>query len=149
MALWSQPEPSPAEQLPGQALAGLCTPSSQHSSALTNISPAQTECANFIRLLQPFNQSHVFACGTGSYQPVCAFIQLGARGKVRGTWTDISLWQKVPRDPSPWEQQEREPQSLGSVASLVQAPALAWREQLWLGSVRASLWAWDQVLASP
>uniref|UniRef100_A0A8C3QF48 Semaphorin-3D n=1 Tax=Cyanoderma ruficeps TaxID=181631 RepID=A0A8C3QF48_9PASS len=44
-----------------------------------------TECANFIRLLQPFNQSHVFACGTGSYQPVCAFIQLGARGKVRGT----------------------------------------------------------------
>ncbi|NWH32506.1 SEM3D protein, partial [Chloropsis hardwickii] len=42
---------------------------------------AETECANFIRLLQPFNQSHVFACGTGSYQPVCAFIQLGARGK--------------------------------------------------------------------
>ncbi|NXX25718.1 SEM3D protein, partial [Nicator chloris] len=41
----------------------------------------ETECANFIRLLQPFNQSHVFACGTGSYQPVCAFIQLGARGK--------------------------------------------------------------------
>ncbi|NXJ51306.1 SEM3D protein, partial [Spizaetus tyrannus] len=37
----------------------------------------QTECANFIRLLQPFNRSHVFACGTGSYQPVCAFIQLG------------------------------------------------------------------------
>ncbi|NXS57149.1 SEM3D protein, partial [Brachypteracias leptosomus] len=43
----------------------------------------ETECANFIRLLQPFNRSHVFACGTGSYQPVCAFIQLGARGKVR------------------------------------------------------------------
>ncbi|NXH44466.1 SEM3D protein, partial [Dicaeum eximium] len=41
----------------------------------------ETECANFIRLLQPFNQSHVFACGTGSYQPVCAFIQLGAQGK--------------------------------------------------------------------
>ncbi|KAL2299741.1 hypothetical protein Nmel_012586 [Mimus melanotis] len=41
----------------------------------------ETECANFIRLLQPFNQSHVFACGTGSYQPVCAFIQLGAKGK--------------------------------------------------------------------
>ncbi|NXY18718.1 SEM3D protein, partial [Atrichornis clamosus] len=44
----------------------------------------ETECANFIRLLQPFNQSHVFACGTGSYQPVCAFIQLGARGKGPG-----------------------------------------------------------------
>ncbi|NXH24589.1 SEM3D protein, partial [Myiagra hebetior] len=44
----------------------------------------ETECANFIRLLQPFNQSHVFACGTGSYQPVCAFIRLGARGKGAG-----------------------------------------------------------------
>lgn len=76
---------SPAGQLPGQGLGRLHTPSSRHSSALTNISPAQTECANFIRLLQPFNQSHVFACGTGSYQPVCAFIQLGARGKVRDT----------------------------------------------------------------
>ncbi|KAL8212326.1 UNVERIFIED_CONTAM: hypothetical protein K2H54_043505 [Gekko kuhli] len=36
----------------------------------------ETECANFIRLLQRFNSSHIFACGTGSYQPVCAFIQL-------------------------------------------------------------------------
>uniref|UniRef100_A0A452IM60 Sema domain-containing protein n=1 Tax=Gopherus agassizii TaxID=38772 RepID=A0A452IM60_9SAUR len=40
---------------------------------------AETECANFIRLLQPFNRSHVFVCGTGSYQPICAFVQLGAR----------------------------------------------------------------------
>ncbi|NXT19952.1 SEM3D protein, partial [Syrrhaptes paradoxus] len=44
----------------------------------------ETECANFIRLLQPFNSSHVFACGTGSYQPVCAFVQLGASGKGPG-----------------------------------------------------------------
>ncbi|XP_015279504.1 PREDICTED: semaphorin-3D-like [Gekko japonicus] len=36
----------------------------------------ETECANFIRLLQRFNSSHIFACGTGSYQPMCAFIQL-------------------------------------------------------------------------
>ncbi|KAM9133863.1 semaphorin-3D-like isoform 2-T3 [Pangshura tecta] len=42
---------------------------------------AETECANFIRLLQPFNRSHVFACGTGSYQPICAFVQLGARAQ--------------------------------------------------------------------
>ncbi|NXD16694.1 SEM3D protein, partial [Nothocercus nigrocapillus] len=45
---------------------------------------AETECANFVRLLQPFNRSHVFACGTGSYQPVCAFIQLGGRAKDAG-----------------------------------------------------------------
>ncbi|XP_062977186.1 semaphorin-3D-like [Elgaria multicarinata webbii] len=36
----------------------------------------ETECANFIRFLQRFNSSHVFACGTGSYQPMCTFIQL-------------------------------------------------------------------------
>uniref|UniRef100_A0A663EVC1 Semaphorin 3D n=1 Tax=Aquila chrysaetos chrysaetos TaxID=223781 RepID=A0A663EVC1_AQUCH len=54
----------------------------------------ETECANFIRLLQPFNRSHVFACGTGSYQPVCAFIQLGARGKVR----DTLRWHPQPSD---------------------------------------------------
>ncbi|XP_061473888.1 semaphorin-3D-like [Rhineura floridana] len=36
----------------------------------------ETECANFIRFLQHFNSTHVFACGTGSYQPMCAFIHL-------------------------------------------------------------------------
>uniref|UniRef100_A0A8C8A5Z8 Semaphorin 3D n=1 Tax=Otus sunia TaxID=257818 RepID=A0A8C8A5Z8_9STRI len=57
----------------------------------------ETECANFIRLLQPFNGTHVFACGTGSYQPVCAFIQLGARGKVRDTLTShIPIWHPQP-----------------------------------------------------
>ncbi|XP_017587827.1 PREDICTED: semaphorin-3D isoform X1 [Corvus brachyrhynchos] len=69
----SEPEkifwPAPREQVEHCQLAG------------KNV---ETECANFIRLLQPFNQSHVFACGTGSYQPVCAFIQLGARGKGAG-----------------------------------------------------------------
>ncbi|XP_042304344.1 semaphorin-3D-like isoform X2 [Sceloporus undulatus] len=40
----------------------------------------ETECANFIRFLQHFNSSHVFACGTGSYQPMCAFIQIKAEG---------------------------------------------------------------------
>lgn len=155
MPLWRQPELSLAEQLSGQGLARLLTPSSHHSSGLTNISPVQTECANFIRLLQPFNQSHVFACGTGSYQPVCAFIQLGARGKVRLTPDRCipmdmdSPWQEVPRDPSPWEQGEREPQSLRREASVVQSLALIWREQLCLGSVRVSQWGWDQVLASP
>ncbi|XP_034295876.1 semaphorin-3D-like [Pantherophis guttatus] len=44
----------------------------------------ETECANFIRFLQRFNHTHVFACGTGSYQPVCAFIQLKAEAKESG-----------------------------------------------------------------
>uniref|UniRef100_A0A670IK03 Sema domain-containing protein n=1 Tax=Podarcis muralis TaxID=64176 RepID=A0A670IK03_PODMU len=40
------------------------------------------ECANFIRFLQHFNSTHVFACGTGSYQPICAFIYLRAGVEV-------------------------------------------------------------------
>ncbi|XP_060095971.1 semaphorin-3D-like isoform X2 [Heteronotia binoei] len=44
----------------------------------------EMECANFIRLLQRFNNSHIFACGTGSYQPMCAFIQLKERAEKPG-----------------------------------------------------------------
>lgn len=34
----------------------------------------KTECANFLRVLQPFNQSHLYVCGTGAFNPRCAFI---------------------------------------------------------------------------
>lgn len=44
----------------------------------------QTECANFVRLLQPYNRTHLLACGTGAFQPMCAFIYVGHRGEVRG-----------------------------------------------------------------
>ncbi|XP_078409030.1 semaphorin-3A-like [Cetorhinus maximus] len=37
------------------------------------------ECANFIRVLQHYNQSHLYACGTGAYHPVCAYIEVGHR----------------------------------------------------------------------
>lgn len=43
----------------------------------------QTECANFVRLLQPYNRTHLLACGTGAFQPMCAFIYVGHRGEVR------------------------------------------------------------------
>ncbi|XP_076864404.1 semaphorin-3D [Brachyhypopomus gauderio] len=36
-----------------------------------------TDCANFVRLLQPFNKTHVYACGTGAYHPECMYIDLG------------------------------------------------------------------------
>uniref|UniRef100_A0A7N8WT33 Sema domain, immunoglobulin domain (Ig), short basic domain, secreted, (semaphorin) 3bl n=1 Tax=Mastacembelus armatus TaxID=205130 RepID=A0A7N8WT33_9TELE len=42
----------------------------------------QTECANFVRLLQPYNRTHLLACGTGAFQPMCAFIYVGHRGEV-------------------------------------------------------------------
>ncbi|XP_035244787.1 semaphorin-3D isoform X1 [Anguilla anguilla] len=37
---------------------------------------AETECANFVRVLQPFNKTHVYVCGTGAYHPLCTYIDL-------------------------------------------------------------------------
>lgn len=34
----------------------------------------QTECFNFIRFLQPYNTSHLYACGTYAFQPKCTYI---------------------------------------------------------------------------
>lgn len=36
----------------------------------------ETECANFVRLLQPYNKTSVYACGTGAFHPQCAYLQL-------------------------------------------------------------------------
>ncbi|XP_065811498.1 semaphorin-3D [Labrus bergylta] len=35
-----------------------------------------TECANFVRLLQPVNKTLVYACGTGAFNPQCTYLQL-------------------------------------------------------------------------
>nr|XP_012626975.1 semaphorin-3G isoform X2 [Microcebus murinus] len=40
-----------------------------------------TECANFVRVLQPHNRTHLLACGTGAFQPICALITVGHRGE--------------------------------------------------------------------
>ncbi|XP_033482610.2 semaphorin-3D [Epinephelus lanceolatus] len=37
----------------------------------------ETECANFVRLLQPFNKTHVYACGTGAFHPQCTYLHIG------------------------------------------------------------------------
>uniref|UniRef100_A0A803SKK2 Semaphorin 4C n=1 Tax=Anolis carolinensis TaxID=28377 RepID=A0A803SKK2_ANOCA len=34
----------------------------------------QTDCFNYIRLLQPYNSSHMYTCGTYAFQPKCAYI---------------------------------------------------------------------------
>ncbi|XP_030646338.1 semaphorin-3E [Chanos chanos] len=34
------------------------------------------ECANYIKLLQQYNRTHLLACGTGAFNPVCAFIRI-------------------------------------------------------------------------
>ncbi|XP_038628637.1 semaphorin-3G isoform X1 [Tachyglossus aculeatus] len=40
-----------------------------------------TECANYIRVLQPYNRTHLLACGTGAFHPVCALVSVGLRGE--------------------------------------------------------------------
>lgn len=37
----------------------------------------ERDCANFVRLLQPFNKTHVYACGTGAFHPQCTYLHLG------------------------------------------------------------------------
>lgn len=36
--------------------------------------PPQTECFNHVRLLQRLNATHLYACGTHAFQPLCAAI---------------------------------------------------------------------------
>ncbi|KAM4881059.1 semaphorin-3G [Thomomys bottae] len=40
-----------------------------------------TECANFVRVLQPYNRTHLLACGTGAFYPICALVTVGYRGE--------------------------------------------------------------------
>ncbi|XP_019900489.2 semaphorin-3D isoform X1 [Esox lucius] len=36
-----------------------------------------TDCGNYVRLLQSFNKTHIYVCGTGAYYPQCTYIDLG------------------------------------------------------------------------
>uniref|UniRef100_A0A8D2L2J8 Semaphorin 3A n=1 Tax=Varanus komodoensis TaxID=61221 RepID=A0A8D2L2J8_VARKO len=35
------------------------------------------ECANFIKVLKAYNQTHLYVCGTGAFHPVCTYIEVG------------------------------------------------------------------------
>uniref|UniRef100_A0A8C9XF66 Sema domain, immunoglobulin domain (Ig), short basic domain, secreted, (semaphorin) 3Aa n=1 Tax=Sander lucioperca TaxID=283035 RepID=A0A8C9XF66_SANLU len=39
------------------------------------------ECSNFIRVLQPYNQTHMYICGTGAFHPICSFLEMGKRAE--------------------------------------------------------------------
>ncbi|XP_041110547.1 semaphorin-3E [Polyodon spathula] len=43
------------------------------------------ECANFIRVFHQYNRTHLLACGTGAFDPVCAYIRVGH-------WTEDRLF---------------------------------------------------------
>ncbi|KAJ8261967.1 hypothetical protein GJAV_G00160560 [Gymnothorax javanicus] len=45
----------------------------------------KSECANYIKVLHHYNRTHLLACGTGAFHPVCAFIRAGR-------WTEDRLF---------------------------------------------------------
>ncbi|KAF4101195.1 semaphorin-3E isoform X1 [Onychostoma macrolepis] len=42
------------------------------------------ECANYIKLVQHYNSTHLLACGTGAFSPVCAYIRVGQGTEQEG-----------------------------------------------------------------
>ncbi|NWY66797.1 SEM4C protein, partial [Erithacus rubecula] len=38
---------------------------------------AATDCFNYVRFLQSYNSSHLYACGTYAFQPKCTYIVSG------------------------------------------------------------------------
>ncbi|XP_023691064.1 sema domain, immunoglobulin domain (Ig), short basic domain, secreted, (semaphorin) 3H [Paramormyrops kingsleyae] len=60
------------------------------------------ECANFLRVLQPYNHTHLYVCGTGAFNPRCAFIPtevfLKGEGEVTSEQTECGKG-KCPYDP--------------------------------------------------
>ncbi|XP_036375901.1 semaphorin-3E-like isoform X1 [Megalops cyprinoides] len=43
----------------------------------------KSECANYIKVLHQYNKTHLLACGTGAFNPICAFIRVGHQTKER------------------------------------------------------------------
>lgn len=54
----------------------------------------QGECANFVRLIEPWNRTHLYTCGTGAYQPICTFINRGWRAEV-----SMEMWDWLGKRP--------------------------------------------------
>lgn len=42
----------------------------------------QPECANYIKVLQQYNQTHLLVCGTGAFNPLCSYVRVGHTGQV-------------------------------------------------------------------
>lgn len=59
----------------------------------------QGECANFVRLIEPWNRTHLYTCGTGAYQPICTFINRGWRAEVSTkTLTGFPEWDSLKKN---------------------------------------------------
>ncbi|KAM4637069.1 semaphorin-4G [Discoglossus pictus] len=51
-------------------------PLKNHTDCLTKGRNNQTECFNHIMLLQRFNETHLYVCGTHAFSPRCAYIDM-------------------------------------------------------------------------
>uniref|UniRef100_A0A665V5R1 Sema domain, immunoglobulin domain (Ig), short basic domain, secreted, (semaphorin) 3E n=1 Tax=Echeneis naucrates TaxID=173247 RepID=A0A665V5R1_ECHNA len=40
------------------------------------------ECANYIKVLQQYNHTHLLVCGTGAFNPLCALVRVGHKGSL-------------------------------------------------------------------
>ncbi|XP_029768541.1 semaphorin-4C [Terrapene carolina triunguis] len=58
----------------------------------------QTDCFNYIRFLQSYNSSHLYACGTFAFQPKCTYIELSSFSLNRLAFEDGKG--KCPYDPA-------------------------------------------------
>ncbi|XP_037551833.1 semaphorin-3C [Nematolebias whitei] len=45
-------------------------------------------CGNFVRVVQPYNRTHLFMCGSGAYSPVCVYINRGRRPEEQVFYID-------------------------------------------------------------
>ncbi|KAK2832246.1 hypothetical protein Q7C36_015708 [Tachysurus vachellii] len=61
------------------------------------------ECSNFVRVLQSYNQTHLYVCGTGAFHPICAYLEIGKRAEDNIFRLDTSHFEngrgKSPYDP--------------------------------------------------
>uniref|UniRef100_A0A672JRB0 Semaphorin-3aa n=1 Tax=Sinocyclocheilus grahami TaxID=75366 RepID=A0A672JRB0_SINGR len=62
------------------------------------------ECSNFVRVLQPYNQTHIYICGTGAFHPICSYLEIGKRAEDNIFRLDANYFEngrgKSPYDPN-------------------------------------------------
>uniref|UniRef100_A0A8C1AIT0 Sema domain, immunoglobulin domain (Ig), short basic domain, secreted, (semaphorin) 3Aa n=1 Tax=Cyprinus carpio carpio TaxID=630221 RepID=A0A8C1AIT0_CYPCA len=60
-------------------------------------------CSNFVRVLQPYNQTHIYICGTGAFHPICSYLEIGKRAEDNIFRLDANYFEngrgKSPYDP--------------------------------------------------
>lgn len=66
------------------------------AESLVPVFAVQSECANYIKVLHLYNRTHLLACGTGAFDPVCAYVRVGHDTEVGGALTSRSLSEDFP-----------------------------------------------------